>query len=204
MASDRLHKISAPPVRVPGDGRDLRSEISLDELERQLTLDAQRALLRYWNSIRHYGRLPARSDFDPLSVARILGHFRLIDIVEPGPMFRYPLIESSLRLTAKGQRDGQFIGDGQTTAYAAYLSCVCELPYRFRKPVFIRERAEFEDGKTTVFARLLLPLARDHNSPDMLLVSVMPDPDSPREQVLHTSAPQRCFALSMVLAKPLS
>ncbi|WP_179953923.1 PAS domain-containing protein [Denitrobaculum tricleocarpae] len=202
MAIDWLLSETASMLRKPADDLDLRSEISLTELAARLTFDVQRDLLEYWDVIRGEGHLPARSDFDPLAVPHALPYVGLIDIIEPGPQFRYRLIGTKLPAYAGGRLEGRLVDEQKTPGIAAYLNCVYELPYRFRQPVFIRECADYEDGDEDCLARLILPMAQDRNMPDMLLVSIIYETQNNPGQQRRETTPRSCRALSMVSARP--
>lgn len=202
MAIDLLLSETSSILRKSADDLDLRSKISLSELAARLTFDVQRDLLEYWDAIRGGAHLPSRSDFDPLEIPHALPYVGLIDIIEPGPQFRYRLIGTKMPAYAGRRLEGQLVDDQKTAAYAAYLNCVYELPYRFHQPVFIRECAEFGDGLEDCFSRLILPMAYDRNMPDMLLISIICETaDTPGRQWRETT-PRNCRALSMVSAKP--
>ncbi len=204
MAIDWLHAETSSMLRKPADDLDLRSKISLRELAERLTFDVQRDLLEYWDKIRRGAHLPSRSDFDPLAIPHALPYVGLIDIIEPGPQFRYRLIGTKMPAYAGQRLEGQLVDEHKTPAYAAYLSCVYELPYRFHQPVFIRECAEFGEGLEDCYSRLILPMAHDRNMPDMLLISIICETmDAPGRQWRETT-PRSCRALSMVSAKPQS
>ncbi|WP_282607072.1 PAS domain-containing protein [Pelagibius sp. Alg239-R121] len=202
MVSDWLLKEPTTPLRKPADGLHLRSEVSFEELAQQLAFDVQRDLLVYWNVIRRETPIPSRSDFDPLGIPQALPYLGLIDIIEPGPQFRYRLIGTKLPAYAGGRLEGRLVDDHKTASYAAYLNCVYELPYRFRQPVFIRECAVYEDGSRESFARLLLPLALDLNMPNMLMISIIRENRDVFEPPACRSTPRNCTALTMVSARP--
>ena len=202
MAIDWLGDDTASMLRQPADALDLRSNISLPELTERLVFSVQRDLLQYWSLIRGDTALPDRSDFNPLLIPQASPFLGLIDIVEPGPQFRYRSIGAKLPANANRRLEGRMIHEHQTPAYADYLSCIFELPYRFRRPVFIRECAEFGDGQTDRFARLLLPLARDRNMPDMLLISVICETQDQPGRRWREVSPRSCRVLSMVSADP--
>ena len=202
MAIDWLLSETASMLRKPADDLDLRSEISLKELAQRLPFDVQRDLLDYWNAIRGDAQMPARSDFDPLAIPHVLPYVGLIDIIEPGPQFRYRLIGTKMPAYAGRRLEGQLVEEYKTPDYASYLGCVYELPYRFRQPVFIRECAEFSEGLEDTFSRLMLPMGQDRTMPDMLLISLICETNDTSERERHKTAPESCRALSMVSAKP--
>ncbi len=203
MTIDWLGDENSSLLRQQAEHLDLRSEITLKELSERLVFDVQRDLLEYWDKIRGDAPLPARSDFDPLCVPQALPFLGLIDIVEPGPQFRYRLIGTKLPAYAPGRREGRLVEDQKTPSYANYLNCVYELPYRFRRPVFIRECADYGEAQEDCFTRLLLPMAQDNNMPDMLLISIICETQDTADRRWRENAPGSCRVLSMVSAHPV-
>lgn len=183
-----------------GEKLDLRYA----DLAPRLAFEEQRELLHYWERVRGRHDMPAREDVDPADIPRILPHIGLIDIVEPGPRFRYRLVGAALSACFSERLEGRFVEDCKAPDYAAYLCTVYQLPYSLRRPVLVQERTAFITGCERAYSRLLLPLGRDHRTPDMILYSTMSEADRrpARADGARLLDPQGCAAIEVFAAVP--
>jgi hypothetical protein len=123
-----------------------------------------------WESLRPGpGLLPARRHFDPIRVPHLLPNVWLLDIVRPGPRFRYRLIGTALEVDQVAGATGRFVDEvspdfpGSPT-HPDYLAVARgEISWRRGSPAF-----RFMEVWRTI-ERLLLPLAADGRTPDMML-----------------------------------
>jgi len=131
-----------------------------------------RQLLDYWESIRPAPNvLPGRENFQPAAVAPLLASLSLLDVFRNPLRFRYRVVGSSLTVAGYSARAGDWFDEvvpplprGERPAepmievvHSGRPSWVLAPP---RMPQ-VRGVAEIE--------RLILPLARDGRTVDMLL-----------------------------------
>ena len=182
-------------------------EFNYTDLLPRLLFEEQRELIYYWDRIRGRHAMPARAEFDPADITRLLPHIGLIDIVEPGPRFRYRLVGTALGACFSQRLEGRFVTDCKEPDYATYLASVYRLPYHLRRPVLVQERTSFITGFDRSYSRLLLPLGRDHVTADMILYSTMSETDRPRwrgpqEQPVPLVDPRSGSAIAVFAAMP--
>ena len=144
-----------------------------DSLYAGLRFEEHRLLFDYWEEIRGRYPMPSRADFDPVDIPRLLPHIGLVDVVPPGPRFRYRVVGTAMSARFSAPQDGRFVEESKTPEYGAYLVRIYSLPYRLRVPVCIAERTRYSLGYEKNFIRLMLPLGRDRKTPDMILCSTM-------------------------------
>jgi hypothetical protein len=124
----------------------------------------------HWESLRPGpGLLPARRHFDPIRVPHLLPNVWLLDIVGSPPRFRYRLIGTALDIDKLAGATGRFMDEvspdfpGSPT-FPDYLAVARgEISWRRGPPAF-----RFMDAWRTI-ERVLLPLAADGRTPDMML-----------------------------------
>ncbi|HEX6957066.1 MAG TPA: PAS domain-containing protein [Ferrovibrio sp.] len=131
-------------------------------------------LLRDWDSWRQGRPLPPRASFAPETLSYLLGHLFLFDILAPegaeaGPRFRYRLFGSAIARLRGFDLTGRCIDehpDGAfgARAHLAYLQAVAA-----RQPLWAKVDAVGEQGMVSRFEGLILPLASDGETPDMVL-----------------------------------
>ena len=146
-----------------------------DYMQAGLRFDEHRELFAYWEKIKGSNRMPSRADFDPVDIPRLLPIIGLVDIVSPGPKFRYRVVGTTMSARFSSPQDGRFVEDAKTPDYGAYLIRAYMLPYRLKAPVYITERTGYSLGYEKTDARLMLPMGRDRETPDMILCSTMTD-----------------------------
>ncbi len=127
-----------------------------------------RRLFHYWLEKRGARRFPARADLDPIDFRYVLGNVVLIDVVLPGPRFRYRLIGTNLLLRDAHDRTGKWIDELPSLEYRrtvlARLHALADRP----APVFVRNTAVL-DNRQYDYEALWLPLAKNGESIDMLM-----------------------------------
>jgi hypothetical protein len=128
-------------------------------------------LLRDWDGWRGARRLPSRSDFRPEAVQYLLGHLFLLDVVmaDAGPRFRYRLFGSAVTAYRGFDLTGRFLDqhpdpDFAGRAQQAYLQAVQQ-----RLPLWASVSGITASGLSANFEGLILPLAQDGETPDMVL-----------------------------------
>lgn len=129
-------------------------------------------LYDYWRSVRpSEDRLPSRADVDPLDIPRLLANLWITEVVEENGVarFRERLVGTAMTQIYGRDTTGQWFEEIYTGRHlprqlATYRAVVrAALPHVSRLEVPIKGR-EF-----IVYDRLILPLANDGKTPDMLL-----------------------------------
>jgi hypothetical protein len=133
------------------------------------------ALHSYWSSKRGPRILPARADIDPGELRRLLPHILLIDVVAGGRDFRYRLVGTEIERHIGRPVTGRLISEVLCGDYLAYIRSLHQRVIAEAAPVYSENNfdtdnvglAEVADFKRTF--RLMLPLAKDGASIDMIL-----------------------------------
>jgi hypothetical protein len=137
-----------------------------------------RWLFNYWRD-RHRGDLlPSREQIDPTDFPQLLGRIHLIDVIRSGSAVRYRvrLWGSMIRHVFNKDVTGRWLDETLvpgTTADVelALANCVAGHPHFWRRPMMPRNQ-EFIATR-----RLLLPLASDGRTVDILLGLIIEDVD---------------------------
>lgn len=132
-------------------------------------------LHRLWRSRCKGDLLPARRDIEPHEIVRLLPDIMLVDVIPPGPDFRYRLV---------GTREVEFRGYDPTgrsvrDAYSGFDGNFCDGNYRSvaarRAPVFIVEYAPTKLGAVVRRETIFLPFASDGETVDIVMVYSVTD-----------------------------
>lgn len=141
-------------------------------------------LLRDWDGWRGRRRLPSRDSFRPEDLRYILGSLFLFDI-EPGtpdwpaPRFRYRVFGSAVAESRGFDLTGRRIDEHPDIAFAARAQQAYAAAASARRPLWALADGVSPDGLVARFEALILPLARDGETPDMMLAAqVMAGPVS--------------------------
>ncbi|RKQ70558.1 PAS domain-containing protein [Oceanibaculum indicum] len=130
-------------------------------------------LLDYWKAKRAGGALPGRQHIDPLDLPDLLSNMMLIDVCrDTKPVqFRFRLCGTEIvRITGR-DLTGMTLDEALPDGYRDYIRFLDELVISKKEPVFSRtlfhDKANFANAETS---RILLPLAMDGETVDMILV----------------------------------
>ncbi len=144
-------------------------EVALDHVP----ADAEprlRAFYDHWRSLAPApGFLPARRHFDPIAIPELLPNTWMLDIVGNPPRFRYRLIGSALDTGPLAGATGRFMDEVSADfpanpTFPDYIAVTKgAISWRRGSPAF-----RFME-MWRVIERLLLPLADDGKTPDMML-----------------------------------
>ncbi len=132
-----------------------------------------RELYDYWLAQHRDGRLPRRSDIDPLEVPRLLKSLALLEVVGDAEDFVFVLagsrIEEAFNRTLKGVTLGELRETVEMSESAEqYVAAV-----RLRVPQY-RQGDLREYGKEHwAYRRLILPLSSDGERVDCLLLGAV-------------------------------
>jgi len=144
----------------------------------------------YWRRIRPAGApLPGRQHFDPAAVPRLLPTIRLYDVFRNPWRFRYRLMGSELARILGRDLTGQWFDAGPrgSRSWRSYedlmfVAAGSGLSYHRGFPIF---SAAEKDHLTS--ERILLPLARDGTTVDILLGLSIHHPASADAVLQHTA-----------------
>jgi hypothetical protein len=130
-----------------------------------------RKIFKYWTAIHPESGLPGRQHFDPVDVPDLLAHIRLVDVVGEPPRFRVRLCGGRIRdHFGSCQRDRYY--DEMFPAFATrpsfrdFMAAI-----ETHAPQLHRGHCELNPEKEFIpLERIVLPLASDGKTVDMLLV----------------------------------
>ncbi len=128
-----------------------------------------RELHDYWLTKHRHGRLPRRSDIDPLEVPRLLKSLALLEVVGDAEDFVFVLagsrIEEAFDRTLKGITLGELRQTAEMTPSAEqYVAAV-----RSRVPQHRQDDMREYGKEHWAYRRLILPLSGDGERVDCLL-----------------------------------
>jgi len=154
----------------------------------------------YWQSISPEGILPGRQHLDPSDIPRLLPHLWLMDVQQAPRAYRWRLIGSEAQAGKLPVQPGGSVDnhlEGKTLKKAlAVLDQVVDT----RQPNWAKGRPLMpHDPAVRSVERLILPLARNGVTVDMLLGVTVYEWDSSRRlpHPLH-------YSLSLALPQPLN
>jgi hypothetical protein len=174
-------------------------------LRAQLVTAGQRELFDYWIRAAGGRKMPARSDLDPLQLARLLPHLGLIDV-------RAGLEQACYRLAGTGLRDiygqeitGKRLDELCSGERADYWRRVHARVAEGGLPLSGVVRGPTHGRDHVVLFWLRLPLAEDGNAVDRILCYDLAGPVEgralaelsllrrPRSLAAAAAEPRRCF-----------
>ena len=129
-------------------------------------------LYDYWNSVRRPGLpLPARRDIDPIAIPDLLDGIWMTDIVvEDGAMrFRERLVGTALARLFGRDTTGRFFEDVYKGDHLVRQLAIYQAVATQGLPHVSRLRVPMEGREFLIYDRLMLPLAGDHRTPDIIL-----------------------------------
>ncbi|RDD62637.1 PAS domain-containing protein [Ferruginivarius sediminum] len=146
-----------------------------DALAVRIAHDEHRRLYDYWQTKAPPGKLPARKDIDPLDIPGMLPRIALIDVLREaeGVTFRYRLagteiVERAGRDPTGRRFDELYRGDYLVNAVNTYSHIVeAAAPHLSERTFPLVEGKEF-----LRYDRLILPLAADGRTVDMLILLI--------------------------------
>jgi len=130
-----------------------------------------RRLYEDWDQRRRGREFPARADFDPLDLKYVLGDLSLVDVLRDPVRFRFRLHASNVVDRGGIDMTGRLVDDmpderrrGNTLRH--YTKVVAQ-----RAPSVISLRNEYTDLRSWHCEVLVLPLAADGTTIDMLMAA---------------------------------
>jgi hypothetical protein len=146
-------------------------------MDRQVRFDQIRAeigdpdLLRlfdYWRARVVDGRLPSRKDIDPLDLPALMGSLILVDIERDPPRFRYRLIGTKVTNRVGIEMAGRYVDEHPDPNFRPIVLGIYTQVATTREPMAYR-RDELIDGRVRDYGVLVLPLAGDGVTVDMIM-----------------------------------
>jgi len=147
------------------------------------------ALFTYWSSKRGTRPMPSRADIDPGDLRPLLPHLMLLDVVDAGSDMRYRLVGTEVERHLGRPVTGRLLGDLVSGAYRDYVLSLYRRVIADKAPVYSENSFDRDRGDYGMIAefkrvhRLMLPLARDGRTIDMVLCGQIfttnHDPDQP-------------------------
>jgi hypothetical protein len=132
----------------------------------------------YWQGLRKGDAFPSRRDIDPASFRFVLGHVFLVAIEREPTAFRYRLFGVNLARRAGYEMTGKTVDEIPADDMREFLSR--HYAAMLAHPAPILERGERALMGTRRFELLLLPLAEDGKTVDMILGALLyADPTTP-------------------------
>jgi hypothetical protein len=125
----------------------------------------------YWRSKHRAALLPGRADIDPLDIPDLLPHISMLDVVrEDGALrFRFRLVGTANVQIAGREHTGAFIEDVFEPADVAQLQTIYRTIVETREPHFWQIRLGTMGNPAAHYARLMVPLATDGLTVDLLM-----------------------------------
>jgi len=150
----------------------------MTDVENSIAQPRLRQLYAYWNGLRRGDAFPARRDLDPVQFRFVLGHVFLVDVERDPPRFRYRLFGVNLARRAGYELTGKSVDEIPSADMRAYLARHYQAMLAAPGPRV--DRGERVLGETRRFEMLLLPLADDGKTVDMILGALLyADPLTP-------------------------
>lgn len=122
----------------------------------------------HWSALTDDGGLPGRQHFAPEDFVDILGHLFLIDVLS-AEEFRYRLIGTRVADWSGGDATGKRLDDPDCGPNRHAFTSLVRRVVDERAPVATLGQETLFGGSAFRFDRLLLPLAGDGQSIDMVL-----------------------------------
>lgn len=162
-------------ARLSASGSVVMQCESIDLLQTYVQ-DARLArLLQDWDQWRARRRLPSRADFELDALDYLDGRLILCEVLAPGghgpmPRFRYRVMGRHLAAARGFDLTGQCVDEHPDSVFAARAQLAYAQAVERRQPVRIKADAPGSSGQHSRFEALILPLAADGETPDMVLV----------------------------------
>jgi hypothetical protein len=116
--------------------------------------------------------MPARSSFDVLDLKYILGNLNLLDVLRDPLRFRYRVHGTSCVTLLGYDMTRKFVDDYPDPVHRARVRRNLTAVVESREPRCDFGERAVVDGRTILFEALILPLAEDGETVDMLMVAL--------------------------------
>jgi hypothetical protein len=129
-------------------------------------------LYGYWRSKAPPGRLPARADLDPGDIPQLLPYIFMIDVEHEPRRFRFRLIGTQICTWAGRDVTGWYLDDPSYGPRGAIISSQYAEVVDRGVPFYTEQPAARPERDYIFYERLVLPLAADGRTIDILLCGV--------------------------------
>ena len=126
-------------------------------------------LLEIWRSKRQGLPFPRRADLSPFDLKAHLGHLFLLDVERDPLRFRYRLIGTAITSVVDRDATGCYFEDIYSGRLLETVVEVMSWVVRERAPLRIFSRTGHGRNRVYLYDGLLLPLAKDGETVDMIL-----------------------------------
>jgi hypothetical protein len=139
----------------------------------QITNPRLRRLYDYWCERRRGRRYPGRSDVDPLDLTFLLGNLILVDVIAGEPLTFYIRLHGTNLSERSGyELTGKMLSDLPVGEYRAQATASFTTVATTGEPLH-GHRDRILDGKLRQYEALILPLSKEGNRVDMLMVGMI-------------------------------
>jgi hypothetical protein len=132
-----------------------------------------RQLHEDWQARRRGRPLPARADFDPIDLKYVLGKLLLVDVLREPLQFRFRLVGTELVKRLGVDLTGRTLDDYPDPEYREFLRQRYTAAVAARRPLSSIQTRLILDGRLRRYEALLLPLASDGVTVDMLMIGIV-------------------------------
>jgi hypothetical protein len=127
---------------------------------------------RDWQNRRHGATMPARASFDVLDLKYILGSLNLVEVLRDPLRFRYRVHGTSCVALLGYDMTRKFVDDYPDAVYRTRVRRNFASVVESRRPRCDLGKREIVDRRIIRFEALILPLAADGETVDMLMVAL--------------------------------
>jgi hypothetical protein len=125
-------------------------------------------LYDYWQARQKDGRLPARADIHPSELRFLMGNLLLVEVLRDPLRFRYRLTGSNLSRFLKVELTGKLLDEHPDPDFRRQAAATYTTLAETAEP-WAAQRDTLMDGRLRRYEVLLLPLAADGITVDMIL-----------------------------------
>lgn len=124
----------------------------------------------YWDRIRGDRWAPSRDDISPAEIVGVLPHLLMVDVIWPGPRYRYRLAGTASAEIHGIDLTGHYIEKLRPADYASQLKTQLDVVVETRSLQFIRWLFVNKEENQRDYRVLRLPLSSDGRSVDKIVM----------------------------------
>jgi hypothetical protein len=133
-----------------------------------------RFLLAHWMALKGARPLPQSTDIDALELGPVLGYVALVDVLDAGADFRYRLFGSKVAFVSGFDVTGQLVSQHPASPYIVEFTLAGYRAALRRGEPMATIHSPPPAVSTTIWHRLVLPLAADTGAIGRFLVGNVP------------------------------
>lgn len=126
-------------------------------------------LLALWESRTAGGKLPARTDFDSIELARFGGRIALIEIEPSTKRFRFRLVGTHITGMLNRDASGQYLDELYAPGHYELVVSSYNYCIENKRPIRIESQMTHAEKDHVRFEAIDLPLASDGTNVDMIM-----------------------------------